>query len=122
MMTYKFSNDKPIFVQIYEQIQSEIVSNKLSHGQKLPSVRVLAEQYKVNPNTIQKALSLLEDKGLIYTDRTNGKFVSHSKNLISETHEQIIETKINSFFEEMQKLGYTEKEIIKLIKKREKNK
>lgn len=121
-MTYKFSNDKPIFVQIYEQIQSEIVSNKLSHGQKLPSVRVLAEQYKVNPNTIQKALSLLEDKGLIYTDRTNGKFVSHSKNLISETHEQIIETKINSFFEEMQKLGYTEKEIIKLIKKREKNK
>lgn len=122
MMTYKFSNDKPIFVQIYEQIQSEIVSNKLSHGQKLPSVRVLAEQYKVNPNTIQKALSLLEDKGLIYTDRTNGKFVSHSKNLISETHELIIETKINSFFEEMQKLGYTEKEIIKLIKKREKNK
>lgn len=122
MMTYKFSNDKPIFVQIYEQIQSEIVSNKLSHGQKLPSVRVLAEQYKVNPNTIQKALSLLEDKGLIFTDRTNGKFVSQSKNLISETHGQIIEDKINQFFNEMQKLGYTEKEIIKLIKKREKNK
>lgn len=121
-MTYKFSNDKPIFVQIFEQVQSEIVSGRLKQGQKLPSVRQLAEEYKVNPNTIQKALSLLEDKELIFTDRTNGKFVSHSKNLITRAHEQIIEIKINDFFEEMQKLGYSEKEIIKLIKKREKKK
>lgn len=121
-MTYKFSNDKPIFVQIFEQVQSEIVSGRLKQGQKLPSVRQLAEEYKVNPNTIQKALSLLEDKELIFTDRTNGKFVSHSKNLITREHEQIIEIKINDFFEEMQKLGYSEKEIIKLIKKREKKK
>ncbi len=121
-MTYKFSNDKPIFVQIFEQIQSEIVSGKLKEGEKIPSVRQLAEEYKVNPNTVQKSLGLLEDKELVYTDRTNGKFVSHSKNLISENKEIIIENKIKSFFEEMQNLGYSEKEIIKLIKKREKNK
>ncbi len=114
-MTYKFSNDKPIFVQIFEQIQSEIVSGKLKEGEKIPSVRQLAEEYKVNPNTVQKSLGLLEDKELVYTDRTNGKFVSHSKNLISENKEIIIENKIKSFFEEMQNLGYSEKEIIKFF-------
>lgn len=121
-MTYKFSNDKPIFVQIYEQIQADIVSGKLKQSEKLPSVRALSAEYRANPNTVQRALAMLEEKGLISTDRTNGKYVSKNQDTIIENKDKIIENKITNFFEEMKKLGFEEKEIIKLIKKREKNK
>ena len=73
-MPIKFSNDKPIFLQLVDIIKSDIIRGKFKTNEKLPSVREFALMYSVNPNTIQKALQILEDEKLITTDRTNGKY------------------------------------------------
>ena len=117
-MGYNFSNDKPIFLQLAEVIKSQIVSGKLIACEKLPSVREFALLYGVNPNTVQKALQILEDDGLIYTDRTNGKFVSSSQDKISGTKKQIITQEIDAFFDKLKSMGLTESEIIKIINER----
>ena len=65
-------------------IKVDIISGQLKSGERLPSVRDLALQNKVNPNTMQKALVELEDEGLVYTERTNGKFVTENKELIEK--------------------------------------
>ena len=117
-MGYNFSNDKPIFLQLAEVIKNQIVSGKFLPCEKLPSVRDLAMSFGVNPNTVQKALQILEDEGLIYTDRTNGKFVSENHDKISVTKRQIIAQEINAFFDKMKSMGLTENEIIKMINER----
>ena len=78
-MEFKFDNEKPIFIQVKEKLRLYILSGYLKVGEKLPSVRELALISKVNPNTIQKALGELELEKLIYTERTNGKFVTTNK-------------------------------------------
>ena len=117
-MPVKFSNDKPIFIQLAKLINCEIMSGKYNSGEKLPSVREFAFQFQVNPNTVQKALQLLEDDGLITTDRTNGKFVAeNSKHL--ETHKnKLINQEIDSFFNKMKGLGLSINEIKELINKK----
>lgn len=117
-MGYNFSNDKPIFLQLAEVIKGQIVSGKLLACEKLPSVRDLAFEFGVNPNTVQKALQILEDDGLIYTDRTNGKFVSDSQDKISVTKKKIITQEINAFFDKLKSMGLTESEIVKMINER----
>ena len=75
-MVFEFNNEQPIYIQLVEQLKIKIISGKLPSGERLPSVRELALMTKVNPNTMQKALAELEETGLIYTERTNGKFVT----------------------------------------------
>ena len=79
---YIFDNERPIYVQLVEKIRLEIISGRLKSGERLPSVRELAITARVNPNTMQKALMELEIEGLVYTERTNGKFVTQNKELI----------------------------------------
>ena len=117
-MGYNFANDKPIFLQLADVIKGQIVSGKLLACEKLPSVRDLAFEFGVNPNTVQKALQILEDEGLIYTDRTNGKFVSDSQDKISVTKKKIITQEINAFFDKLKSMGLTESEIVKMINER----
>ena len=81
-MQYNFNNEYPIYLQIVEIITSEITSGTLKPGEKLLSVREYAQKFRVNPNTVVKALSILEDDKLIYTERTNGKFVTNDEELI----------------------------------------
>ena len=81
-MDYIFDNERPIYIQLVEIIRIEIVSGKFKKGQKIPSVRELALIMKVNPNTMQKALIELENEKLIYTERTNGKYVTDNIKLI----------------------------------------
>ena len=83
-MKFVFDNDRPIYIQLVEQLRLFILSGKLSEGERLPSVRELAVIAKVNPNTMQKALVELEDDKLIYTERTNGKFVTDDKKLLKK--------------------------------------
>ena len=84
-MDYIFNNERPIYIQLVETIRVQIVSGKLKSGERLPSVRELALTAKVNPNTMQKALAELEDEGLVYTERTNGKFVITNKDALAST-------------------------------------
>ena len=79
-----FNNSVPIYLQIVSEIKKQIVSGKLIPGERIPSVRELALTYKVNPNTMQKALIELEENGLIKTERTNGKFVTEDENIINK--------------------------------------
>lgn len=75
-MEYNFDNERPIYIQLVEMLKIEIISGRIKSGEKLPSVRDFAMKAKVNPNTMQKALSELERENLIYTERTNGKYVT----------------------------------------------
>lgn len=116
-MQINFSNDKPIFMQFADIIKSDIISDKFKTGDKLPSVRDFALNYAINPNTVQKSLQLLEDEGLIVTDRTNGKFVAGNTDLITNHKNKTISHEINLFVDKMKSLGLSTKEIKALINK-----
>lgn len=104
-MDYNFDNERPIYIQLVEMIRIDIVSGKFKKGQKLPSVRELALMMKVNPNTMQKALVELENEKLIYTERTNGKYVTEDKELIENAKKELAQEKVNNYLKSMQDIG-----------------
>lgn len=104
-MEYVFDNERPIYIQLVEKIRIDIVSSKFKKGQRLPSVRELALRLKVNPNTMQKALAELENEKLIYTERTNGKYVTNDEKLIEETKKNLAQEKVNSYLSSMENIG-----------------
>lgn len=110
-----FINDRPIYIQLVEQLEIYIISGKLSVGQRLPSVREFALQFQVNPNTIQKALLELEDKKLIYTERTNGKYVTNDQKIIDKFKILFAEEKITNYFNDMESIGFSKKEAISYL-------
>ena len=111
-MDYIFDNERPIYIQLVEMLRKEIVSGKLKVGERLPSVRELALTTRVNPNTMQKALVELENEGLVYTERTNGKFVTNNRELIEKIKKELAEEKVNNFLNDMQNIGITYEEVI----------
>ena len=114
-MNYTFNNDVPIYLQIVDIITSDIVSGKIAPGEKIPSVRDYAVLFKANPNTVCKSLAVLEDNHLIYTERTNGKFVTCDLDVIKSYKEKIFNEKVNDFLIEMSSLGYSKEEVVKKI-------
>lgn len=114
-MNYIFDNDRPIYLQLVEKLRIEIVSGKLKQGERLPSVRELALMTKVNPNTMQKALAELEEEKLIYTERTNGKFVTDNLNLIEEVKRNLAKEKVNEYIKSMESLGIGYEEAAKYL-------
>lgn len=106
-MDYIFDNERPIYVQLVEKLRMEIISGKLKNGERIPSVRELALTTRVNPNTMQKALAELENEGLIYTERTNGKFVTDNKELIEKIKRKLAEEKVNNYIKDMKNIGIT---------------
>ena len=84
-MSFSFDNNIPIYIQLLEYLKIYLMSGVFKSGDKLPSVREFATTFKVNPNTMQKALAELENMKLIYTERTNGKYVTKDNKLISYT-------------------------------------
>ena len=111
-----FNNSVPIYLQIVSEIKKQIVSGKLVPGERIPSVRELALTYKVNPNTMQKALIELEENGLIKTERTNGKFVTEDENIINKIKNDYAENLTRNYLSEMISLGITKQEIKERIK------
>ena len=111
-----FNNSVPIYLQIVSEIKKQIVSGKLIPGERIPSVRELALTYKVNPNTMQKALIELEENGLIKTERTNGKFVTEDENIINKIKNDYADNLTQNYFSEMISLGITKQEIKERIK------
>lgn len=112
-----FATNIPIYIQIVEQFKIYIISGKFKPGERIPSVRELAFNLKVNPNTIQKGLQELENLKIIYTERTNGKFVTTDQNLIKKLKEEYAYSETNKYFSNMLDIGLTKKEIIDLIDK-----
>lgn len=114
-MPWNLTSDRPIFIQIIEIIQLEIISGKYHPGDKLPSVRDLASEAAVNPNTMQKALAELERSGLVYSQRTSGRFITEDVKMIEELKSSLAKEKIHEFLENMQKLGFQKEETIRLM-------
>ena len=115
-LEFFFDNNRPIYVQLIEQLEEMIISGKLPPSSKLPPVRELAAMARVNPNTMQRALADLEQRRLIYTMRTNGKFVSKNLARLVDSREKYIKERIADFVLEMHALGLNERELIKEIK------
>lgn len=115
-MKFNFDNDRPIYMQLVDNLKKYIISGKVLPGDKLPSVRDLALMIKVNPNTIQRALSELEEIGLIYTERTNGKYVTNNKSIIAKYKKDLIKKETNIYLSSMNELGLSKKEVIKYLK------
>ena len=116
-MPWNLDNDRPIYLQIIERISMDIVSGVYRAGDKLPSVRELAASAAVNPNTMQKALSELERSGLVYTQRTSGRYITEDTGLIQEVRLKLAEEQIRSFLFKMEKLGYESSEAISISRK-----
>ena len=118
-MEWKFRSDLPIYSQLVEQIKLGIVSGKLLPGERLMSVRDMATEAGVNPNTMQRALQELERDGMVYSQRTAGRFVTENMQVIEREKKKFAEEQIRSFLEAMKKLGYQWEEILSLLKEKE---
>lgn len=116
-MAWNLDSDRPIFAQLAERIQIQIISGYYSPGAKLPSVRELATEAAVNPNTMQKAFAELERSGLIITQRTNGRQVTEDAELIWRVKAVLAKEHVEAFFLKMRELGYTWEEVIELCGK-----
>ena len=114
-MEYQFTNDKPIYLQLVDRFKAQIISGEYAEGSRLESVRDLALKVKVNPNTMQKALSELERMGLVRTERTSGRFITDDSEMINTMRKELAENEISAFLEKMKSLGFDKKEVIKII-------
>lgn len=114
-MSWDFKPDRPIYSQLVEQIQLMVVSGAYSAGTKLPSVREMAAQASVNPNTMQRALSQLEGDGLLYSQRTSGRFVTEDEQKIMQTKNNLAVDLIHDFIQNMNRLGYSREQTVSLL-------
>lgn len=114
-MTWVISGDRPIYQQLIEGLTVRVVSGIYTPGGKVPAVRELAAEAGVNPNTMQRALADLERDGLLYTQRTSGRFVTEDEDMITQVRQGLAKSKIEDFLSSMRLLGFTETEIIKLL-------
>ncbi len=114
-MTWLFNANTPVYLQIIEHIESEIISGIYKLGDKLPSVRELAKEASVNPNTMQKALVELERKGLIITERTNGRYITPDESIIKKLKKEQAYKIVEEYIDRMQKLGYTFEETCSIL-------
>ena len=105
-MEFQFDNERPIYIQLVQQLRIAVVSGAFLPGSRLPSVRELALTAKVNPNTMQKALTELEGEGLVFTERTNGKFVTTDSGLLERAKRALAQGYADRFFGEMAQLGF----------------
>lgn len=123
-MAWTLYADRPIYTQLVEKIQRDIVSGVYKAGDKIPSVRELATEAAVNPNTMQKALAELERLGLLFAQRTSGRFVTEDEEMIKKVKEEMASQQIQAFLENMKQLGYDVEQTISVIRemrKEEKN-
>lgn len=118
-MQWQLRGDRPIYQQLVEILTEQIVSGQLAAGDKVPAVRELAAQAGVNPNTMQRALADMEREGLMYTNRTSGRYVTEDKEMIQKIREQIASDRIAEFLAGMSQLGFSEQEVYSLLEKRQ---
>ena len=114
-MPWAFKENRPIFQQICDMIVICILNGTYPMGSKLPSVREMAEEAGVNPNTMQRAMSHLEEKGLAITNRTSGRTVTTDEELLKRTKREYAVAAAEDFLQEMKKLGMSQEEAVSLI-------
>lgn len=118
-MQWKFDGNAPIYTQLVDQMKLGIVSGEWIPGQRIPAVRELAVDAGVNPNTMQRALQELERQGLMFSQRTSGRFVTEDREMIEDAKRTLANRHITAFIRQMQALGYTRQEIVALLEESE---
>ena len=116
-MEFTFENNIPIYIQLLEYLKIYLISGVFKAGEKLPSVREFSTTFKVNPNTMQKALAELESLNLIYTERTNGKYVTKDERLIEKLKNEYAMTLANSYIQGMKRIGLGKADSIKYLER-----
>lgn len=116
-MAWILDDTRPIYLQIEDLIKTNIIAGVYQPGQKLPSVRDLAAEASVNPNTMQKALTELERSGLVYTQRTSGRFITEDISKMTELKEHLAREQIQLFLKNMEQLGLSRDDIRRLLEK-----
>ena len=114
-MTWSFTPDRPIYLQLQELIKLSIASGLHPPGSRLPAVRDLALDAAVNPNTVQRALMELEREGLVHVQRTSGRFVTEDTAVIEKMKKELAMELVNAFLEKMGALGYGARDTFALI-------
>lgn len=116
-MAWKFDGDRPIYAQLVEQIQFQIIAGAYPPGSRLPAVRELAAEAAVNPNTMQKALTELEEAGLIFAQRTAGRFVTEDQQTIERMKQGLSHEMIERFLKDMRHLGCGPQQSVEILRK-----
>lgn len=111
-MVQEFEATKPIYMQIVEGIFKQIVRGEIKPGEKLPSVREMAIQSGVNPNTIQRSYSEMERMGIVETRRGQGSFIKEQEEIVMELKETMQKEVISQFVKNMEDLGLTKDQIV----------
>lgn len=114
-MSWEIKTDRPIYLQLIEQMELKICSGVYALGSKLPPVRELAQEASVNPNTMQKALAKLEEDGLLYTNRTSGRFVTEDINIVNQVKNKLAKEQVQDFLKKMRQLGLDDKGILSML-------
>ena len=114
-MKWDLDSERPVYIQLIEQIQAGIISGYYKPGDKLPSVRDLAADAMVNPNTMQKALAELERTSLIYTNRTSGRYITSDEVMIKKLKGMSAKDLVEEFIDKMKQLGFEPEETLTLV-------
>ncbi|MCF2619526.1 GntR family transcriptional regulator [Oscillibacter valericigenes] len=114
-MEWQFRSDSPIYTQLTQRLTQAIIAGAYQPGERLPSVRDLAVEAGVNPNTVQRALSDLERDGLVFSQRTAGRFVTENIHMIENAKLRLADRCVAEFLSEMAKLGCGREEVIALL-------
>ena len=114
-MSWEFQDHLPIYAQLMDTLKRRIVTGRYLPGEKLPSVRELAAEAGITPNTVQRAFRELEREGLIYTQRATGKYVTENEADIKSAREDLARTQVADFLRAMQSLGFSVGDVIVLL-------
>lgn len=115
-MEWKFTEDRPIWQQLSQQISRQILTGVYPPGSRLPSVRELASEAGVNPNTMQRALAQLEQTGLAESNRTSGRLVTQNEMVIEAARREEAQRLTQVYLDEMNELGYSREQAASLLK------
>lgn len=114
-MSWEIKSGLPIYTQLLEELKRRIVSGQYEPGEKLLPVRELAQEAKVNPNTMQKALAELERQNLVYAVRTTGRYITEDIQLIEQTKDEFARSHVQNYYKEMSTLGYEKQDMVRMI-------
>lgn len=117
-----FSNERPIYLQIVDRIKVKIITKEYAAGDKLPSVREMASLMQVNPNTMQRAFSILESEGIVRSHRTSGRYVDLDEAKIAKLRKDLAREQTEAFLASMEQMGFTMEEILEELEKLRKEK
>lgn len=106
-MAWQLDNNRPIYIQLVEQIKKNIMLGYYLPGSKVPSVRDLAQEAGVNPNTMQKALQELEREGVVYSVRTSGRFITEDESLLKQSGQAQAQQLAQQYYTNMKQMGYS---------------